>query len=92
MRFLHRSRPDVDVALLVEPAVEGKGILFRPRAHNQIMRLCITVAQHARVLPIRKARVHWGPDREAGDQPPARDHVDHRELFGDARRRVVECE
>ena len=39
MRLLHRARPDVDVALLVEAAVEGEGVLLGPGAHHQVVRL-----------------------------------------------------
>jgi len=45
VRLLHRSRPDVDVALLVEAAVEGKGVLFLPGAHDEAMRFEIALAQ-----------------------------------------------
>ena len=54
------------------------------------MRLVVAVAQQRRVLAVGVAGVHRRADREAGDQPPAGDAVDHGELFGDARRRVVE--
>src|ERR1700730_2997566 len=30
VRILHRSRPDVDVALLIVAAVEGEGVLLGP--------------------------------------------------------------
>src|SRR5271166_5620994 len=90
MRLLHRPRPDVDVALLVEAAVERKGVLFGPRPQNEIMRLVISLAQHARVLAVGVAGVHWRTDRKSGDQPPARNAVDHREFFGHSSRWVVE--
>ena len=90
MRLLHRPRPEVHIALLVEAAVERKSVLFGPGAHDQVVRLVVAVAQHARVLAIREAGVHWRSDREAGDQPSARDAVDHREFFGDPGWRVVE--
>src|SRR6516164_3770967 len=81
VRLLYRPWPDVDVALLVEAAVEGEGVGLGPRPQYQVVRLVITVAQHARVLAIGEAGVHRRADREAGDQPPARDAVDHREFF-----------
>ena len=92
MRLLDRPRPDVDVALLVEAAVEGEGLLLGPRLHDEVVRLEIALAQHRRVLAVGVAGVHRRADREAGDQPPARDAVDHREFFGHPRRRVVERE
>ena len=90
MRRLHRARPDVDVALLVEAAVEREGVAFGPGAQDQVVRLVVAVAQQRRVLAVGVAGVHRRTDREAGDQPPAGDAVDHRELFGHARRRVVQ--
>ena len=90
MRALDRARPDVDVALLVEAAVEGEGVLLGPGLDDQVVRLVIALAQHRRVLAIGVAGVHRRADREAGDQPAARDAVDHREFFGHARRRIVE--
>jgi len=90
MRLLHRPRPDVDIALLVEAAVERKGVLFGPGPHYQVVRLVVPLAQHARVLAIGETGVHRRPDREPGDQPPARDAVDHREFLGNPGRRVIE--
>ncbi len=92
MRPLHRPRPDVHVALLVEAAVEREGVRVLPGPHHQVMRLEIALAQQARVLAVAVAGVHRRADREAGDQPPAGDDVDHRELFRDARRRIVQRE
>ena len=90
MRALHRTRPDVHIALLIEAAIERERVRFLPGLHHQVMRFEIALAQQAWVLAIAIAGVHRRADREAGDQPPARDHVDHRELFSDARRRIVE--
>src|SRR5207248_6394446 len=41
MRLLHRPRPDIDVALLIESAVEGEGVALGPGAHDQVMGLAI---------------------------------------------------
>ena len=90
MRALDRARPDVDVALLVEAAVEGEGVGVGPGAQDQVVRLVVAVAQQRRVLAVGVAGVHRRADREAGDQPSAGDHVDHGELFGHAGRRVVQ--
>src|SRR6266481_3715864 len=46
VRLLHRPRPDVDITLLVEAAVEGKGVLFGPRPQYEIVRFVVTLAQH----------------------------------------------
>src|SRR5439155_14031272 len=43
-RLLYGSRPDIDVALLVEAAVEGEGLRLGPRLHDQIVGFEITVA------------------------------------------------
>ena len=56
------------------------------------MGLVVAVAQLARIGAVRVGRVHRRADREAGDQPPARDAVDHGELLGHPRRRIVEGE
>ena len=87
---LDRPRPDVDVALLVVAAGEGEGVLLGPRLLYQVVRFVIALAQQAGVLAIGVAGVHRRADRKARDQPAARDAVDHRELFGNAGRRVVE--
>ena len=92
MRSLHRSRPDVHIALLVEAAVEGEGVRVLPGTHHQVVRLEIALAQQARILAVAVAGVHRRADREAGDQPPAGDDVDHRELFRHACRGIVQRE
>ena len=56
------------------------------------MGLVVAVAQLARIGAVGVGRVHRRADREAGDEPPARDAVDHGELLGHARRRIVEGE
>src|SRR5206468_359555 len=40
-------------------------------------------------LPVAKVGVHRGPDGEPGDEPPAGDDVQHRELLGHSNGRVV---
>src|SRR3712207_7218400 len=50
VRLLHRPGPDVDVALLVEAAVEGEGVLLRPGADDQVVRLQVALAELGRVL------------------------------------------
>ena len=92
MRLLDRPRPDVDVALLVEAAVEGERLFLGPGAQHEVVGLVVAVAQLARVGAVGISRVHRRADREAGDEPAARDAVDHGELFGYPRRRIVERE
>src|SRR5207302_3472276 len=90
VRLLHRPRPDVHIALLVEAAVERKSVLLGPGSQYEIMRLVIAFSEHARVLSVGETGVHWRANREPGYQPSARDAVDHRKLFGDPGRRIVE--
>ena len=92
MRALHRARPDVDVALLVVAAVEREGVRMLPGLHHQVVRLVVALAKLRRVLAVGEAVVHRRADRESRDQPAAGDAVDHRELFCDAGRRIVQCE
>jgi hypothetical protein len=54
------------------------------------VRLGIALAQGRRDAAIGVVRVHRGADREAGDEPATRQHVEHREFLGDADRRLVE--
>src|SRR6202035_2380251 len=88
--LLNRARPDVDVALLVEAAVERESVGRGPRLYHEVVRLVIALAQGRWVLTVGVAGVHRRTHWEPGDQPPARDAVDHREFFGDPGRRVVE--
>ena len=89
---LDGARPDVDVALLVVAAVESERVLLGPGPFHEVMCFEVALAQQARVLAIGVAGIHRRADRETRDQPAARDAVDHRELFGDAGRRIVEGE
>ena len=92
MRILDRSRPDVDVALLIEAAVEREGVAIGPGAQDEVVRLVVAVTQQRRVLAVGVAGVHRRTDRKARDQTAAGDAVDHRELFRHAGRRVVQCQ
>jgi len=51
--------------------------------------LVVAIAQGRRVDPVGEVHVHRRADREAGDEPAAREQVEHRELFGHAERRIV---
>ena len=90
MRLLDRPRPDVDVALLVEAAVEGEGLRLRPGPHHQLVRFQVALAQQAGVLAEGVTGVHRRADRKPRDQPPAGDAVEHGEFLGDPGRRVVQ--
>jgi hypothetical protein len=80
------------VAELVVAAVEGERTGLGPYADDQVVGLVVAVAELARVLAVREARVHRRADREARDEPTSREAVEHRELLGDTERRVVERE
>src|SRR5689334_22630575 len=92
MRLLDGPRPDVNIALLVKAAVEGKGVLLLPGLHHQVMRLQVTIAQLTGILAVGEATVHWRAYWKSSDQPAAGDHIDHGEFLGHARRRVVQRE
>ena len=68
----------------------GRVKAFLKQDGASLMRFEIALAQLAWVLPIAVAGVHRRADREPRDQPAAGDAVDHRELFCDARGRVVQ--
>ena len=89
-RVLDRPRPDVHMAKLVVAPVPREGIGVRPGAANEVMRFLVLLARQRRYLPVAVIRVHRRADRETGDEPSARNAVEHREFFGDAHRRIVE--
>src|SRR5262249_43002953 len=72
VRGLDRAWPNVDVALLIEPAVEREGVSLRPGAHHEVVGLVVALAPHARGLTVGEAGVHRRPDRGPGDPPSAR--------------------
>ncbi len=90
VRLLDGLRPAVHVAELRVLAVEGEGLVLLPRPHDELVRLVVLVAGERRDLPVAEVRVHRRADREAGDEPPAGDHVQHGELLRHADGRVVE--
>ena len=51
MGLLDRPRPDIDVALLVEAAVEGERSFSGPGAQHEVVRLVVALAQLARISP-----------------------------------------
>ena len=89
MRLLERLRPQVDVAQLGVLAVEREDVLGLPRLENQIVSLVVLLANRRGNFAVAEVGIHRGADREAGDQAPARNHVEHREFLGDANRRIV---
>ena len=89
-RLLDRLGPAIDVAQLGVAAVEGERLVGRPRLADQVVRLGVLLAGQRRDGAVGVVGVHRGADREARDQPPARQHVEHGELLGHAQRRIVE--
>ncbi len=90
MRLLVGPRPDVDVAVLEELALPAEGsVMRRERLQDEVVRFpeAIRMAHRHRIgrMQLVGHALHE-PHLEAA----ARDHVDHRELFGDAQRiRIV---
>ena len=57
----------------------------RPRLDDEVVRLLEALAVERRVDAGRELLLPAAADK-AGDQPPLRDHVDHRQLFGQPHR------
>ena len=74
---------------LVVLAVERERLVFRPRLHDHVVRFFVLVARERGDLAVAEVGVHRRADGEAGDEAPARDDIQHRELFGDANGWVV---
>ncbi len=91
MRLLQRPRPDVGVAHAEMVAFERERTGLRPGAQDQVVRL---VEALARVGGIDAERQVLAADaaHEAGDDAPAREHVEHRNLLGDAQRMVAQAD
>ena len=87
VRLLQRHRPRVHHAVLVVRALPAERPGLRPRLHDQVVGLLEALAVVGRVHAggqlLLPAAAH-----EARDQPAARDHVDHRQLFGQPHRVV----
>jgi hypothetical protein len=92
MRLLERPRPDVHVAQLGVLAIEREDLRPAPGLHDQVVRLVVLLAQGGRRHAVAEVGVHGGAHREARDEPAAGQAVQHGELLGDARRRVVESD
>ena len=89
MRLLIRPRPEVHILNVVVPALEGERPGLGPGAHDQVVRLVEAVVRESRIHP---ESVVLGADaaHEPGNQPAARDHVDHRVLLGDHERMLAQ--
>ena len=89
MRLLQRLRPQVHVTQLGVLAVEREHVFGLPGLDDQIVSLVILLANRRGNFAVAEVGIHRGSDREARDQPSARNHVEHREFLGDANRRIV---
>ena len=62
-------------------AVKGKRLVLVPGAHDQLVRFGIFIAGQAGNLAVAIIGVHRSPDRKAGQQAPAGNHVQHGKFF-----------
>src|SRR6516165_5972615 len=83
--LLQRHRPGVDDAVLVMRALPAEWPLARPRRDHQIVRLLEALTVVGRADPGGQLLLPAAADK-ARDQAPFRDHVDHRQLFGEPHR------
>ena len=88
MRLLNRPRPDIDHRQFEVLAVPRENLRRRPRLDNQVVRLVVALALLDRRNSVAQVHVLRGPERHAGNHPPAADTIDHRILFGDSNRRI----
>jgi hypothetical protein len=70
-------------------AVEGERARLGPRPHDQIVRFVESPMRKIRV-GARRMVFRTNASHKAGNQPPLRHHVQHRELFGDVDRVIYE--
>ena len=83
--LLQRHRPGIDHPVLVMLALEAERPGLGPGLDHQLMRLLEALAVVGRVHAGGELLLTAATD-EAGDQPALGDHVDHRQLFGQADR------
>ena len=87
--LLHGPRPRVHVANAEVLADELEGPRLGPRLEYEIVGLLEALTGVGRVDGERVV-LRPAADDHAGDEPTTADDVDHGELFGDARGRVVQ--
>ena len=88
--LLDGAGPHVDIAQLGVLAVVREGLVGLPRLHDEVDALAVLLPQRGRGLPVGEAGVHRRAHREARYEAATRQHVEHGELLGHARGRVVE--
>ena len=91
VRLLVGAGPEIDVFEMVVLALEGERPLLGPGADDEVMRLVEAVMREGRVGAHRIVLAADAADH-AADQPPARDAVDHRVLFGERQRMLADAE
>ena len=95
MGLLERHRPRVHDAMLIVRAFPPERPGLSPRPNDQLVRFLEALAVEGRVDAGGELLLTAAAD-EPGHEAPARDHVDHRELFGEPhgivgeRKRVAE--
>src|SRR5436309_7646576 len=89
VRRLQRHRPRVHHAVLVVRAFPAERPGLGPRLHDQRVRLLEALAV-VRGIDAGGELLLAAAAHEAGHEAPARDHVDHRQLFGQPHRVVGE--
>ena len=85
VRGLVRARPRIHVAVLVVLALPAERARSRPRLDDEVVRFLEALPVERRLRVVRDA-LTAGAAHPAGDQPPARDHVDLGQLFGQPQR------
>ncbi len=85
MRFLERQHPRIHEAVVEMFALPSKRTGPRPRRDYQVVRL-VEVFAVVRGIGVIGELLAACPAHPSRHQPPAGDHIDHREFFGQAQR------
>src|SRR3984893_3560011 len=88
VRLLDRPWPEIDHGQLIMPAVPGENFLGLPRLEHQRERFTVALALLERHDTIRDGGIGRQSGREARNEPPAADAVEHGVFLGDARWRT----
>ena len=83
--LLQRHRPRVDDAVLIMRAFPAERPLARPGGDDEIVRLLEALAVVGGADAVGELLLAAAADK-ARDEPALRDHVDHRQLFGEPHR------
>src|SRR5579875_2810460 len=80
MRLLHRYRPRIDETVMEMAAFVAPWTGLGPRSDDEVVRLVEVFAVIGRIGVVRELLAARAAD-PSRDQPPARNHIDHRQLF-----------